>query len=139
MDNRKFGNKYVLRIDRGEEIVESLKSFCQTNNITLGSVTGIGAVNKAVIGLFKCETKQYIKTELTGDQEITSLSGNISTMNDEIYLHIHVNLSNEKYETFGGHLNSAIVSGTGELIIEEIDGKVDRKFSEEIGLNLYHF
>ena len=45
----------------------------------------------------------------------------------------------DKGEVFGGHLNRAIVSATYEMIINVIDGKVDRYFDEEIGLNLFEF
>jgi hypothetical protein len=32
-----------------------------------------------------------------------------------------------------------VISATGEIIIDVIDGHVDRKFNEEIGLNLFEF
>lgn len=41
-------------------------------------------------------------------------------MNGEIYLHLHIGLSDSKYNAYGGHLTSALISGTGEIIIEEI-------------------
>lgn len=133
---KKFGNKYILRIDRGEEIVATLKAFCTNHRIGLGSVTAIGAANRATIGLFNTTTKQYQSTELTGDFEITSLTGNISTMNGEVYLHLHATLSDANYHTFGGHLNTAVVSGTCELIIDVIEGTCEREFSDDVGLNL---
>ena len=139
MEYKKFGNKYIVRIDRGEEIVETLKKFCEDNNIKLGTIIGLGATNKATVGLYNTEEKKYYSEELTGDHEITSLYGNISTMNNEIYLHIHATLCNQETRAFGGHLNSAVVSATFEAVIEVIDGEVDRAFNEEIGLNLYKF
>lgn len=139
MEYKKIGNKYVVRLDKDEEIVETLKKFCKDQQITLGWVSGIGAVNKAKIGLFETSSKKYHSIELEGDYEITSLLGNISTMNGEVYLHLHINLSDEEYNTRGGHLNSAVISVTGELMIESIEGNVDREFSEEIGINLYKF
>jgi hypothetical protein len=60
-------------------------------------------------------------------------------MNNEIYLHIHINLCDSSYNSFGGHLNYAIVSATFEGIIEKIDGTIDRELNEEIGLNLIKF
>lgn len=139
MEYKKFGNKYVLRMDRGEEIVETLKTFCREENITLGWVKGIGAVNQATVGLFEVASKKYHSTNFEGDYEITSLVGNISTMNNEVYLHLHINLSDIECRTFGGHLNSATIGVTGEIIIESIEGSIDRELSEEIGVNLIKF
>jgi len=139
MEYKKFGNTYVVRMDKGEEIVSTLKKFCQQQNIRLGSIKGIGAVDKATIGLFKTDEKKYYSTELNGSYEITSLAGNISTMNGEVYLHLHINLSDEHYKTYGGHLNSATISATGEILIEAIDGMVDREFNDNVGLNLLKF
>jgi hypothetical protein len=139
MEYKRFGNKIVVRLDKGDEVVQSIKTICADNNITLGSITGIGAVNKVVIGLFETQTKHYHSQEFTGDMEITSLMGNISRMNGEVYLHLHANLGNIEFKTIGGHLNSAIISATGEMVIDIIDGEVSRGFSEEIGLNLIKF
>lgn len=52
---------------------------------------------------------------------------------------VHMSAGNDKGEVFGGHLNRAVVSATCEMIINIIDGKVDRKYDENIGLNLFEF
>lgn len=137
MEARASENHWIVRIDKGEEVVETLEQFCRDKGIRLGTISGIGAADKATIGLFKTRTKEYVRKEVVGDYEITNLTGNISRMNDEVYLHLHINLSDSDYHTFGGHLNSAVVSATCEVVIRVLDGEVDREFSEEIGLNLY--
>ncbi|MDD3839413.1 MAG: DNA-binding protein [Clostridia bacterium] len=139
MEYKKFGNKIVVRLDRGEEIVESIKKLCTENDIKLGRVSGIGAADKITVGLFHTETKKYMSKQLNGDHEITNLSGNISRMNDEVYLHLHITICDEDYNAFGGHLNSAYISGTGELIVDVLEGEVGREFDENIGLNLFKF
>ncbi|MFP4662565.1 MAG: PPC domain-containing DNA-binding protein [Halanaerobiales bacterium] len=139
MEFHKFKNKYVLRLEKGEEIVSTLKNFCGENNVKLASVSGIGAVDNAEIGLFDTKNKEYYSKKLSGDHEVTSLSGNVSTKDGEIYLHLHINLADEEYNTKGGHLSSAVISGTGELVIDIIDGIVEREFNEEVGLNLFRF
>lgn len=136
MNYKRFGTKVIVRIDRGEEIVDKLKQICKDLNIKLGTITGIGAVDEATMGLYDVETKKYHSSELTGDHEIAPLSGNISTMNDKPYLHLHVNLSDKDHRSFGGHLNSAIVSATFEGVIDIIDGKIDRELDNSVGLNL---
>lgn len=136
MKFKKFGNKWVIRIDKGEEVIQTIKKVCEDNKIKLGSISGIGAANKVTIGLFDTKAKEYHSQELIGDYEITNLSGNLSTMNGEIYLHLHIGLSDSKYNVYGGHLTSAVISGTGEIIIEEINGEIEREFNKEVGLNL---
>ncbi|GKX29251.1 hypothetical protein SH1V18_17310 [Vallitalea longa] len=137
MEYKKFGNKYVIRFDRGEEIVDSLAKLCKKEKINLGSVSAIGAASEVTLGIFNTLDKSYNASTLKGDHEITSIVGNISTMDGEVYLHLHINVSNHAKQVFGGHLNSAIVSATCEMIVDVIDGEVDRKFSDEIGLNLF--
>ena len=74
-----------------------------------------------------------------GDLEIVSIGGNINTMNGETYAHFHISAADEQGNVFGGHLQEAVISGTGELVLTEINGTVDRKFDEETGLNLFEF
>lgn len=139
MEFKRFNNMYVMRLDKDEEIIETLKNFCSANQITLGWVSGIGAVNRVALGLFETKPKRYVGEELTGDFELTSLSGNITTMNKDVYLHLHATVSDLQHKTYGGHLNSAVVSATVELIVVSVEGVVDRKFGQEIGLNLLEF
>ncbi|NLK27552.1 MAG: DNA-binding protein [Clostridiales bacterium] len=140
MEYKRFGNTIVLRMEKGEEIISGLKQLCISEGIRLGSVSGIGAVNKAVVGIFHTASKTYYSKEYTGDYEIASLTGNLTLMGEEPYLHLHIVLGNvETNETYAGHLSSATISATGEIIVTIIDGKVNRGFSDEIGLNLMEF
>ncbi len=68
--------------------------------------------------------------------EILSLIGNITSMNNEPYLHVHITVGDENGKAFGGHLNKAIISVTGEIFITVYDAFVDRFKDEEIGINL---
>jgi len=133
----KKDNKYIVRIDKGEEVIEQIKRICNDNNIKAGSITGLGATDRVKVGLFNTKIKEYISKELNDAFEITSLVGNISRMDNEVYLHLHINVADEKLNVYGGHLNYCYISATCELTIEEIDVDVDREFSGEIGLNLY--
>lgn len=139
MEYKNFGDVLVARIDKGEEIVESIKKICIKEKISLGKINAIGAVNKAKIGLFETGIKKYHSTVLTGDFEIASLSGTVTAIGNEPYLHLHISLADSTFKTFGGHLNEAYVSATCELTIQIIKGSVGRRFSEEIGLNLFEF
>lgn len=139
MEYKRFENTIVARIDRGEEILEKIKEIALNENIKLANINALGATNDFTVGVFKTEEKKYYANEFKGNFEIVSLTGTINTMNDEFYTHIHMSAGNEKGEVFGGHLNRAIVSATCEMVINIIDGKVDRKFNQDIGLNLFQF
>lgn len=139
MEYKKFGGTIVARIDKGEEILGQLKILAQNEGIKLASVRGIGAVGEFTVGVFKTAEKKYLANEFKGSYEIVSLTGTINTMNREFYCHLHMSAGNEKGEVFGGHLNRAVVSATCEVVIETINGTVDRYFDEEIGLNLLKF
>jgi len=137
MHYKKIGSTCIIRIDRGEEVVSTLIQFCTEHEITLGTVQGIGAVNSVMIGLFETATKVYHTTTLSGDHEITSLLGNITTLEGKPYLHLHATVSDASHQTFGGHLTSAVVSGTCEVFIHIIGGEVGRMFDDDVGLNVF--
>lgn len=139
MESKQFGTKLLIRLDPGDELVASIMTVCKEHDIRLGSISGIGAVNRAVVGLFRTGSKEYIKDELTGDFEITALMGNVSTMDGNTYLHLHATLADEAHNAFGGHLNEADVSATAEIWIDVVEGEIDRAFDTTIGLNLLKF
>lgn len=140
MDYRKFKDTYVIRMDRGEEIVKTLTDFCKKEKITLGSVDALGAANHAVIGLYDVATREFHKKTFDEALEISSLHGNISTKDGEIYLHLHINLAREDLSVVGGHLAECRLSATCEMFVRKIDGAVERRHDEAVtGLNLYHF
>lgn len=139
MDYRRFGNKIIARIDRGEEILEKVKEIALKENIKLAGISALGATNGFTVGVYNVDEKKYYANEFKGSYEIVSLTGTINTMNGEFYTHIHMSAGNDKGEVFGGHLNKAMVSATCEMVIDIIDGSVDRNYDEEIGLNIFNF
>ena len=137
MRYQRFDDTYVVRLEKGEEVVNSLKKLCDKENIKLASIEGLGATNHVVVGLYDLDQKVYHNKEFNEAFEISSLIGNISRMNDESYLHIHINLADENMKTFGGHLYECVISATCELFIRVINGEVNRFKDEDSGLNLY--
>ena len=59
MDYRRFGNTVVIRIDRGEEVMEKLTQICETEDILLGSISGLGAASYVEMGLYDVEKKAF--------------------------------------------------------------------------------
>ena len=61
MDYRKFENKIIARIDKGEEILEKIKEIALKENIKLASVSALGATNDFTVGVFKVDEKKYCR------------------------------------------------------------------------------
>lgn len=139
MEYRKFQNTLIVRIDKGEEILEQLRRVSEQEHIRLASVSALGAIGDFTVGVFDTAKKRYYGNSFQGLFEIVSLTGTVSTMDGDFYAHLHMSAGNDKGAVFGGHLNRAIVSATCEMVIQVIDGEVDRRFDEEIGLNLFRF
>ena len=149
MDYRRFGDKLVVRLDKGEEVCAKLLELAEKENIRLASVSGIGASGDVTLGVFNPRIREYKSVRYEGDYEIASLTGNLSRQDGKPYLHLHAVIGDptDKFEwhhnpsgvTYSGHLNAAVISATCELVVDVIDGEVGRKFSDDIGLNLYEF
>ena len=139
MEYKRFENTVIVRIDKGEEILEKLKEVSVKENISLAGINALGAVNDFTVGVFDTSKKNYKANEFKGDFEIVSLTGTVSTMDGEYYSHLHMSAADENANVFGGHLNRAVVSVTCEMVINVINGTVNRKYDEETGINLFEF
>ncbi len=139
MDYRRFGDTVLVRLERGEEILEQLAQVARAESISLASVQGLGAVDRFTVGVYHVEEQVYQSREYTGSYEIVSLTGTVDTMQGQFYCHLHMSAADGQGTVRGGHLNRATVSATCELVLRCIDGKVDRQRDATTGLNLWKF
>ena len=139
MEYRKFGDTYIVRLDRDEEVLAQLKVFAEQEGVKLASITGLGAVKDFTVGVFDPNAKVYQSNRFQGVYEIVSLVGTINTMDDAFYCHVHMCAADQQGRAFGGHLNEAVISATCELTVTCLPGRTDRVFSDEVGLNLISF
>ena len=79
MQYKKFGDTYAVRLEKGEEVVAAIKGLCEKEQIRLGTVTGLGAADRIVIGLFNTVEKKYYSTTYTEPMEMTALCGYYTT------------------------------------------------------------
>lgn len=131
------GGRYVLSLDNHVEISAALKAFCEEKGIYAGTVYGLGAVNKAIFRYLNPETMKYVDKTFEEQMEITNLTGNISSKDGQVYLHLHITASRSDYSCIGGHLLTAWISGACELIVEAFDATIGRRLDPELGINLY--
>ena len=139
MEYRRFGDDIVVRIDKGEQIIQKMLEVCEKEKVILANINALGAVGEFEVGLFKTDEKKYYSEVHKGDFEIVSLTGSITTKEGKLYHHIHMSAGDKENKVYGGHLNYAKVSATCEMFIRVISGNVERELNEEIGLNLFKF
>lgn len=139
MEYKRYDHTILVRMDKGEEILEQVKEVALKEKIQLASIQALGAINDFTIGVFKVDEKKYYANSFQGAYEIVSLTGTINTMDDEFYCHLHLSAGDEKGQVVGGHLNRAIIGATCEMVITLIDGRLDRSYDEEVGLNVFDF
>ena len=139
MQYRVFGDTYVVRLQRGEEVLACLRELCEKESISLGTVSAIGAVNHVVVGVYRVDEQKYVANTFDGVMELTSLMGNITEKDGEPYLHLHATFGDLTGKVIGGHLNEAVVSATCVLFVRKVEGHVGRRLDPETGLNIFDF
>lgn len=139
MEYRRFGDTILVRLERGEELLEQLARLAQAERIPLASVQGLGAVDRFTVGVYNVEEQVYRSREYTGSYEIVSLTGTVDTMQGQFYCHLHMSAADGEGTVRGGHLNRATISATCELVLRCIDGAIDRQRDAATGLNLWKF
>jgi len=124
--------QYILRLNRGEDVIAELTKFCQANKIFSGSFHGIGAADEIELAHYSVETKKYSRRAFTGEHEVTNLTGIITDKK----IHIHATVANNQFETFAGHLSRMQISGACEIHLFAGEEAVGRVKDEETGLEL---
>ena len=138
MKYRRFEDTIVARLDKGDEIMESIKTIIAAENIKLAHVSALGATDDFHIGVFDMTKKQYNKRHITGAvHEICSLNGTINTMNGEPYIHVHITAASGNGEVVGGHFIDGTICLTCEMVITVIHGEIDRIHDDVLDINIY--
>jgi predicted DNA-binding protein with PD1-like motif len=128
---------YILRLEYGDELMESIKMFARKNNIKGGWFWAIGASDKIEIAFYNLKKKKYIRKSFAGSLEIINITGNISTKGDELVIHAHGAFGTPNFGAIGGHIFYCRISATCEIYLVKLK-KLDRKIDSFTGLNLLY-
>ncbi|MEW6035371.1 MAG: PPC domain-containing DNA-binding protein [Candidatus Micrarchaeota archaeon] len=139
MEYKRGANEIVVRLDDGDELLSSLKEVCGKEGVKSALVSGIGAARRAEIAHYDTKEKKYNVKKFEGMLEIVSLSGNIALLDGKAAAHLHIAISRHDYSTISGHLMSAEIYPTCEILILPYSVQIERKQDEKTGLNLQRF
>jgi uncharacterized protein len=131
---------FVLVLDTGEELLSSLKQFAKEQHLAASSFKAIGALSSVELGWFDWQTKKYqTAVKLEEQIELLSLIGDIALKDGEPQIHAHVVVGRSDGTTRGGHLESATVRPTCELVLTESPEHLHKEIDPESGLALIRF
>jgi hypothetical protein len=138
MQVRDAGTGFVLKLERGEELIATLTDFCTRRGMQAGVFQGIGAVERVKIGYYDLGKKEYFFRDEAGVFEVASMQGNVALADGKPFIHAHAVLSrcDESLECIGAHIKEAFVAVTLEIYLTPIDIALSRKTDEAIGLKL---
>lgn len=139
MDYKKFGNKIVLRLKKGDKIIESIEKMAEKENIKACHFAGIGAANQIKLGLLHPGCDEYSWQTFNEDLEITSLVGNMTIFEGKPMVHAHITCGREDFSIIGGHLGEGICSLTLELFVDILDGELTKKRDDQLKINTIEF
>jgi predicted DNA-binding protein with PD1-like motif len=131
-----FSEGYLLRLERDEEVTESLTRFLEEKEIRAGIVSGLGGIADAELGFYDLPTKTYLRRVIPGNLELVHYLGNITQVDGKPFIHAHAVVSGRDYQAYSGHFFQARIAVTGEFVIRPADWKVSRALDDFTGLKL---
>lgn len=132
----KDGNTFAVIFSTGEDPVAGLTRFAEDKRLGASSFTAIGAFSEAELGYFDWEKKDYERIPVREQVEVLSLIGDIALDGDGRKIHAHVVLGRRDGAACGGHLLSARVRPTLEVIVEATPTHLRRVHDPASGLAL---
>jgi predicted DNA-binding protein with PD1-like motif len=127
----------VVILDTGDEILSSLKSVARTEHLASSSFKAIGALSEVELGWFNWETRKYQTAVKVQEQvELLSLIGDISLKDGKPQVHAHLVIGRQDGTAHGGHLLSATVRPTCEIVITESPKHLQKEIDPESGIAL---
>ncbi len=124
-----------VRLQDGEDLMDSMKTVCKNYKIESGIVlSGIGMLREVEVSYW--DGKEYLTELVKEPVELVSLQGNISTTENDgdPIIHIHVALGTKDHKMIGGHLSGGKVNSTGEVFIQKLENILLIRKKEKNGL-----
>jgi predicted DNA-binding protein with PD1-like motif len=138
MQVRDVETGFVIRLSRGEKVMETLAAFCATRGIQSGFFHALGAVERTALGYYDLGKRAYFFKDIPEIREVASMSGNIALVDGTPFIHAHAVLSATELslQCLGGHVKEATVAVTLEVHLTPFNTPLSRQYDEETGLKL---
>jgi predicted DNA-binding protein with PD1-like motif len=133
---QQFDDRYIVRLESGEPVIETLTAFLRTEGVEFANVSAAGAVESVRLGYWNPSTRAYEYREVEEQMEVVSFQGNASLKDGEPFLHIHGVFGRRDFSVVGGHVKEARVHPTLEAWLRTESLPVRRTRDPATGLDL---
>jgi hypothetical protein len=128
---------FVIVLETGDEVLASLNGFAQAEHLAASSFKAIGALSSVELGWFNWDSKKYqIAVTLDEQVELLSLIGDIALKDNEPQIHAHLVIGRRDGTAHGGHLLSATVRPTCEIVVTESPRHLQKEIDPASGIAL---
>jgi len=119
MQQSRSGQIHILRLDDGEDIIDSILRSAKDSRATMLICTGLGMITDFELGYF--DKGEYISKSYSEPHELLSIQGAISGYGEQ-RVHVHVAVADKEHKMLGGHLLRGKVWMSNEIGIIRLDG-----------------
>jgi len=137
MKSRRIADGFLVRLERGEEVIAELTAFAADKKIPWGFLQGIGAIREVTLGYFDTDTNRYRTKRIRETVEVVSLIGNISHLDNKPSIHAHIVVAGPEQRLLGGHFIEGTVAVTLEIIVTVISTRLVRTPDTKTGYALW--
>jgi len=136
MQVARSGPFLMIRLDNGEDILESVKEAVREERSTMLVVTGLGMIHDFELGYFDRGT--YLRKEFSDPHELLALQGSIASIG-EPRIHIHATVADAEHRAFGGHLMRGRAWMSNEIGLVRLEGHTsERKLDNVLKVGVLH-
>lgn len=127
---------WAVVLETGEEANACLLEFANALQLSAAQLSAIGAFQRAVLGYFDWNTRDYKRNAVDEQVEVVSLLGDVALEGAQPRLHLHAVLGRSDGRALGGHLLEGQVRPTLEVIVTETPAHLRRRHDPVSGLAL---
>jgi uncharacterized protein len=127
---------YVVVFDPGDEAFAGMTAFAQAEHLEASQIAAVGAFQRAIVGWFDLEARQYRHILVDEQCEVLSFIGDVAVGEDGPVVHVHVVLGFSDGTTRGGHLIEGRVFPTLEVVVREIPAHMHKVMRPNVGIPL---
>lgn len=136
VSDKSDGKTWVIVLDEGDEVTKCLLDFARSKQLGGAHFTAIGAFQRAVLGYFEWEKRDYRKNVFNRQLEVVSLIGDVTMLDGEPKVHMHAVLGQDNGSALGGHLLEGHVRPTLEVVLTESPARLYRQYDAHAGIAL---